>query len=79
MSDGYDTFVRAVLVDTFGLAPSSLTPDVTLDALGLDSLDRAELALTLETFTLRRIDDADIASVDTVASVVELVRRKART
>jgi acyl carrier protein len=74
--DMYRTVV-GVLVRTVDVAADRLSPDVRLDALGLDSLATLEVGLALQKELGTDVDDADVAGARTVADLVEIARRAA--
>lgn len=57
-----------------GAALSAITPDTTLAALGLDSLQRAELAATLEKSFACRLPDADFGPLQSLGDLALAVQ-----
>ena len=58
-----------------GAALPDLTPDTPLTALGLDSLQRVELAATLEKTFAGRLPDAVFSQAQTLADLVQAVQK----
>jgi acyl carrier protein len=67
--------VVAVLVRTAGIPAERLSPDVRLDALGLDSLATLEVGLALQKEIGAEVDDGDVAGAQTVLDLVGIARR----
>ena len=64
-----------LLVETFGLKPEQLTPDATLQSLGLDSVDALQLVVALDKNYGLKIADPEAArsilqNVNTIAEAV---------
>ncbi|WP_327249974.1 acyl carrier protein [Streptomyces sp. NBC_01320] len=74
MSDIFDG-MRQILRQRFHAAEEQLTPDATLDDLGMDSLDRVEFALMLEQAHCIRFG-SDLDGVRTLAQAEALIARK---
>jgi long-chain acyl-CoA synthetase len=55
------------------VAGRDLTPDTTLDELGLSSLDRVEMTMALEEAFQTTLDEAALAQVKTIGDLKELV------
>ncbi len=54
-----------------------ITPETSLDQLGLDSLDTAELLINIEqTFSLPEITQEEMLEVKTVKDVKDLIEKK---
>jgi len=69
--------VRRVFGQEFEIAADDVTPEARLvDDLDLDSVDAVTLALRLEEETGLELTEAELKSLDTVASLVTLVRRR---
>lgn len=63
-----------ILTSKFQLEDSDISPSVTLDGLGLDSLDLVELALIIEKEFGAKVSDDELAEaqqLDTIAGLVE--------
>ena len=55
----------------------AVTPETSLDALGLDSLDKADLIITIEEeFELPEFSQEDMMSVETVKDIIALIEKK---
>lgn len=69
--------MRRVFGQEFEIAADDVTPEARLvDDLDLDSVDAVTLALRLEEETGLELTEAELKSLDTVASLVTLVRRR---
>jgi len=69
--------VRRVFGQEFEIPADDVTPEARLvDDLDLDSVDAVTLALRLEEETGLELTEAELKSLDTVASLVTLVRRR---
>jgi len=69
--------VRRVFGQEFEIAADDVTPEARLvDDLDLDSVDAVTLALRLEEETGLELTEAELKSLDTVASLLTLVRRR---
>lgn len=60
--------IRDVLVDNLDLDPEAITEDATLETLGLDSLDVAELICEAE--DRFDIDFGELEGIETVGQIV---------
>lgn len=69
MQELYDTFVT-ILTETFAIPEDTITRDTTFYSLDLDSLDLVELTLLIEERTGIRIEDEQLASIETVGDAV---------
>jgi acyl carrier protein len=69
--------VQAVVVKKYSLDPAAVTPDSTLESLGLDSLDLIELLFDVEDeFQIRVPQDGGSAlKTATIADIVESIRK----
>ena len=69
--------VRRVFGQEFEIPAEEVTPEARLiEDLDLDSVDAVTLALRLEEETGLGLSEAELKSLDTVASLVTLVRRR---
>lgn len=69
--------MRRVFGQEFEIAADDVTPEARLvDDLDLDSVDAVTLALRLEEETGLELTEAELKSLDTVASLLTLVRRR---
>ncbi len=64
--------IKKLFIDKIDLREESLRPDVTLDSLGLDSLDKIEFLFSLEEEFDIKIDDRS-KSISTIQDVVDLI------
>lgn len=56
---------------------NSLTPETKLKELGLDSLDKAELVINIETeFDLPEVTQDEMLSIETIKDVKDLIEKK---
>ena len=70
-------FLRNVFEKEFEIPAEEVTPEARLiEDLDLDSVDAVTLALRLEEETGLGLSEAELKSLDTVASLVTLVRRR---
>ena len=68
--------IRAVLAKKYSLAPETISPDSTLESLGLDSLDLIELLFDVEDeFGIRIPQDGGIAVGPSLDPKARAVRR----
>lgn len=65
--------VKNVIVDTLGCDEQAVTEEATLKDLGADSLAAVELMMTMEEATGVTISDEDMASLQTVGSIMAYV------
>ncbi len=69
--------IKSVLVDAIHVDEALVTLEANLkDDLNIDSLAAVELALELESEFDVRIEDEELAKLETVADVVEIVTKK---
>lgn len=69
--------IKSVLVDAIHVDEALVTLEANLkDDLNIDSLAAVELALELETEFDVRIEDEELAKLETVADVVKIVTTK---
>lgn len=71
----FETF-KGILVDDFSVPADDIAPDVTFEALGLDSLDVVELTLVIEERTGVKLEDEELEDIKTVADAIEKVEAK---
>lgn len=64
--------IKKLFIDKVDLKEESLRPEVTLDSLGLDSLDKIEFLFSLEEEFHIKIDDRS-KSISTIQDVVDLI------
>jgi acyl carrier protein len=64
--------IKKLFIDKIDLADESLRPDVTLDSLGLDSLDKIEFLFSLEEEFHIKIDDRS-KTISTIHDMVNLI------
>ena len=66
--------VQNILADQFEVAADSITADTNIvDDLGADSLDAAELIVTIEEEFDLSVTDEDAAKLTSVAKIVEYI------
>ena len=70
--------VKNQMVEMFEVDPVAVTADALLkENLDLDSIDAIDLAVKIEQFTGKRVDETSLRDVRTVSDVVDLVERMA--
>jgi acyl carrier protein len=69
--------VQAIAAKKYSLDPATITPESTLESLGLDSLDLIELLFDVEDeFNIRVPQDGSSAlKTATIADIVESIRK----
>jgi acyl carrier protein len=65
-----------ILVTKFHVDPAALTPDTTLEALQLDSLDIVELGLTMQQELGANLSDDDLVGAQRLDAIVELAEQR---
>ena len=73
--DLLNTFTE-ILVEDFDIPAEEITPDVTFEALGLDSLDVVDLTLAVEERTGIKLEDSELEDVRTVGDAVNAADSK---
>ncbi len=69
--------IKKVLVDAINVDEEAVTPEAKLnDDLGIDSLAAVELALELETEFDVRIEDEELAKLETVQDIIDIIEAK---
>lgn len=69
--------IKKVLVDAINVDEDAVTPEANLkDDLGIDSLAAVELALELETEFDVRIEDDELAKLETVQDIIDVIEAK---
>ena len=72
--------ILSELVSKDGIDIDSITPETELDSLGLDSLDNAQLIISIEeAFDLPETTPEEMASIVTVKDVKDLIEKKRLT
>ena len=66
--------VKEMIVDRFGVQEDKVTPIMTFDDLGADSLDIVELVMAIEEEFDIEIPDSDAEKVVTVGDVVDYIK-----
>ena len=68
--------IKKILVEQLELDEDIVTPETTIEDLGVDSLDLVEAVMTIEdTFNIK-IEDTDLESLKTVNDFVKYVENK---
>jgi acyl carrier protein len=70
-----NTFTE-ILVEDFDIPADDIKPDVTFEALGLDSLDVVDLTLAVEERTGVKLEDEELEDVRTVGDAVNAADKK---
>lgn len=69
--------IKKVLVDALNIDEETITPEANLkDDLDIDSLAAVELALELETEFDIRIEDEELAKLETVQDIINIIEEK---
>ena len=69
--------IKKVLIDAINVDEEEIKPEAKLnDDLGIDSQAAVELALELENEFDIRIEDEEIAKLDTVQDVIDIIEAK---
>lgn len=69
--------IKRVLVEAINVDENDVTPEANLkDDLGIDSLAAVELALELETEFDVRIEDEELAKLETVQDIIDTINAK---
>lgn len=69
--------IKKVLVDALNVDAEDVTEKANLkDDLGIDSLSAVELALELETEFDVKIDDEELAKLETVQDIIDIINSK---
>lgn len=69
--------IKKVLVEAINVDENAVTPEANLkDDLGIDSLSAVELALELETEFDVRIEDEELAKLETVQDIIDTINAK---
>jgi len=73
-----DTFqrIKKIVLEKIDIQEDMLTPDATLEGLGLDSLDKVELMFSLEEEFKIKIPDREVTIV-TIRDVVNVIDKLA--
>lgn len=66
--------LRNLVAEQIGADPAEITTESNLEDLGMNSLDRIEIAMAIEDeFNIERIDDDDMSRVTTFGDLVQLI------
>ena len=69
--------ITKVLVDAIQVDENDVKPEAKLsEDLGIDSLDAVELGLELETAFDIRIEDEELAKLETVQDIIDIIEAK---
>lgn len=69
--------IKNVLVEALNVEASEITPEAKLnDDLGIDSLSAVELALELESAFDVTIEDDELAKLETVQDIINIIESK---
>lgn len=69
--------IKKVLIDAINVDEEEIKPETKLnDDLGIDSLAAVELALELENEFDIRIEDEELAKLETVQDVIDIIEAK---
>ena len=64
-------------LESFGADPGEITPEATLEALDIDSLDLAELSQIVQERFDVELKGSDVAEVKTVGDAIRLIAERA--
>lgn len=68
--------IKKILVEQLDIDEDIVTPDTTIEDLGVDSLDLVEAVMAIEdTFNIK-IEDSDLEGLKTVNDFVDYVEKK---
>ena len=69
--------ITEIIVEQLGVKPEEVTPEASfVDDLGADSLDMAEVVMSLEDMFGIEVPDADAEDIDTFGEVVAYIASK---
>ncbi len=69
--------VKEVLVESLNIEEADIVPSAKLnDDLGIDSLSAVELALELESQFDIKIEDEELAKLETVQDIIDIIEAK---
>ena len=72
------TTFTEILVEDFDIPAEEISPEVTFEALGLDSLDVVDLTLAVEERTGVKLEDEELEDVRTVGDAVNAADAKTK-
>lgn len=67
--------IRSIIADQFELDEDTITPDSTMDDLGIDSIDAVELVMSIEDEFDLEIPDEEMDNFKTVGDVVHYIEK----
>ncbi|NEA97777.1 acyl carrier protein [Streptomyces sp. SID13726] len=70
--------VKSLLTDVFKVPEDQITPESTLEMLGLDSLAAVEFALALEKDFGVEVSDDEVVELERLDKIVDLVESRVR-
>ena len=78
MEDQEMTFEKEkeIMIDTLNLDGADIKPEATLKDLGVDSIDAVELVMALEEAYDLKIADEEVAVLEKVSDIVEIIDKK---
>ncbi len=68
--------IKKILVEQLDLDEDIVTPETTIEDLGVDSLDLVEAVMTIEDTFNVKIEDTDLESLKTVNDFVKYIEKK---
>ncbi len=68
--------IKKILVEQLDLDEDIVTPETTIEDLGVDSLDLVEAVMTIEDTFNVKIEDTDLESLKTVNDFVKYIENK---
>lgn len=67
--------IKRILIASFNVLEEDFHDNVTLEELGLDSLDLVELAMQVETFGVK-VSDGELAEAERFDAVIDLMESR---
>lgn len=68
--------IKKIIVDQLGVDADAVTPDTTIENLGVDSLDLVETIMTVEDEFGITFDDGDVEGLKTVGDIADYIESK---
>ena len=68
--------IKKIIVDQLGVDADAVTPETTIEDLGVDSLDLVETIMTVEDEFGITFDDGDVEGLKTVGDIADYIESK---
>ncbi len=68
--------IKKIIVDQLGVDADAVTPETTIENLGVDSLDLVETIMTVEDEFGVTFDDSDVEGLKTVGDIADYIESK---